>query len=171
MEIGSEMQLNLADYSEVKEDNIFSYLSGFNTIYLDSGRSAIKALNQLLPSGKILLPSYICKSVIDGFEKREMEFYDMDYKFDIDLAQINKKIHDNPPAVLFIMNYWGNVYNHDTITAIKEQCKKEGIVIIEDTTHSIFTAPITVGDYCVCSLRKWFPIGVGGYFTVGKNFR
>ena len=37
-----------------------------------------------------------------------------------------------------------------------------GFSIVEDTTHSVFSARRTIGDLCVCSLRKWFALPGGG---------
>ena len=48
-------------------------------------------------------------------------------------------------------------------------CLEYGYTIIEDTTHSIFTKERTIGDYCVCSLRKWFPVADGGVLYTKKN--
>ena len=67
MELGSNFELDLTQ-SEYKKDNIFNYLNDYYTVYTDSGRSAIRLLNKALKKGTILLPDYICESVLDIFK-------------------------------------------------------------------------------------------------------
>ncbi len=162
MEIGSEMQLNLSEYDGVCEDNIFEYLNEFETLYLDSGRSAIYVLSRSLPKGKVIVPSYICKSVIDSFVDREMAFYDLNMDFSINKESIYECLEAEKPRILFMMNYWGRGVYSSVQEDLKQYCGKNDIIIIEDTTHSIFSNNNAIGDYCVCSIRKWAPFPVGG---------
>lgn len=53
---------------------------------------------------------------------------------------------------------------------ISELKRKYGIFIIEDVTHSLLTEKSTIGDVCVCSLRKWFPIPDGGVLYSKNKF-
>ena len=70
MELGSEYNLSLS-VLEVKEDNIFNYLSDFSKqFYFDSGRSALKHVAlHLGPEEKVLLPEFICESVSSCFNR------------------------------------------------------------------------------------------------------
>ena len=68
MELGSEFELDISILQQT-EDNLFVYLSSYNSIYVDSGRSAATVLNKVLKQGTILLPSYICESVINVYKK------------------------------------------------------------------------------------------------------
>lgn len=169
MEIGSEIQLNLSDYNEIVSDNIFNYLSDYNTIYLDSGRSALKVLDKSLEEGSVLLPSYICKSVIDSFADREINFYSINTNFTINEDYLITTIREFKPKILLIVNYWGKIYNSRFISKLKKNCEENEVIIVEDITHSIFTIPNSIGDYCVCSLRKWFPVARGGILMCNKN--
>ena len=163
MEIGSEIQLNLSDYTSPVEDNVFSYLSKYNTIYVDSGRSALKLLSNSLPDGSVLLPSYICLSVIESFCNRKVDYYSITKDFSFCANELIKLINQLKPKIILIMNYWGKILNQIITRKLQDCCKANKTIIIEDATHSIFTFPLTIGDYCVCSLRKWYPAARGGY--------
>ena len=161
MELGSEFELNIAELERV-DDTIFNYLSTYHSIYTSSGRNAAKLLNRLLSGGRILLPSYICQSVIDVYkEKFTIEYYHVKKSFDIDLEDLHSKLSQDV-AVVYLMHYFGKIQNQHILEFLSHMREKYHFLIIEDTTHSIFTCPNTIGDYCICSLRKWFPISDGG---------
>lgn len=48
------------------------------------------------------------------------------------------------------------------IGAVEAARLRYGFSIVEDTTHSVFSVRRTIGDLCVCSLRKWFALPGGG---------
>ncbi len=168
MEIGSEFELSFADLEQVG-DNIFEYLKEYNTIYMNSGRSATRLLGSMLHGKKILLPSYICDSVIDVFKNKfEICFYDVDKNLNIDVSDLIKKLSCDVDIV-YLMHYFGKVQESRALSVIKENKEKWHYTIIEDTTHSIFSNAITIGDYCICSLRKWFPISDGAVLYSKKG--
>lgn len=157
--IGGDFEFDLNKLSLVN-DNIYDYLKEYNTIYLNSGRSAIYLLNNILPNefGEILLPKYICRSIIESFkDKFKINFYNIKINFEIDMQDLKSKLTAKTKAI-FIINYFGFLQKKYIIDTIKSY----NITIIEDTTHSIFTNKNAIGDYCVCSLRKWFPVSGGG---------
>lgn len=161
MELGSEFNLNFQDL-EKKEDNIFNYLIDYNCVYTDSGRSALRILRTVIPQkGKILLPSYTCDSVIECFDEDRIVYYDLDLNLDIIWQNLDSLLEQEVAAVV-IMHYFGKMQDKNILEKIKEKCNGKGILIIEDTTHSIFSKIRTIGDYCICSLRKWFAIPDGG---------
>ena len=69
MEVGSEFNLTLNELLTV-DNNLIDYLNSFaNSFLFDSGRSAIKVLAEKLGGkGTVLLPDYICESVIKCFD-------------------------------------------------------------------------------------------------------
>jgi hypothetical protein len=161
MELGSNYELNIQSLKE-SEDNFLSFLSDFNTLFFDSGRSAIRALNGTLKKGIVLMPDYICRSVTDSFDSSfEIRFYKVKSDFSIDLPDLLNKLDENI-TVLYIMNYFGMIQRTEVLQELLEQKKKYGFTIVEDSTHSILSEANTIGDYCVCSLRKWLPIADGG---------
>ncbi len=170
MELGSNFEIDISNLQYV-EDNIYQYLHNYHTIYLDSGRSAIRVLNKILQKGVILLPFYICSSVIKNYEKDfSIRFYKVKKDFSIDLEDLKSKL-DTDVTVVYVMNYFGEIQDNRVLEFLREKKKEYGFTIVEDTTHSIFTNPNVIGDYCICSLRKWFPVPDGGalYSTIELN--
>ena len=76
MELGSEFHLDLSSLSK-KQDNLFEYLKEYKDLFLyDSGRSAIREFAALLhDEDEVLLPEYICESVINCFDINRVQFY------------------------------------------------------------------------------------------------
>ena len=158
MELGSEYNLSLSELS-VKNNNIFDYLSRFNTVFTSSGRGAIGLIAEKFKS--VLIPEFICESVIERFNKSKIVFYKINKDCTIDTDDLLEKISTDIDGV-FIMHYFGAIQPSKTLERIKSACDKFNVKIIEDTTHSIFSAKSTIGDYMIASVRKWFPIPNGG---------
>ncbi len=168
MELGSDFELDMSNLNQT-QDNFFQYLTLYNTVYMDSGRSAAIALNRILKQGTILLPSYICGSVINVYKRQfRIKFYKINADFSVDIKDFEKKLDKNV-TVVYITHYFGQLQDKVFINYLYESKKEYGFTIIEDTTHSIFTESKTVGDYCICSLRKWFPIMDGGVLYSDKE--
>jgi hypothetical protein len=141
--------------------NIFEYLDGYNQKFFDSGRSALKMLLTFIPAKRVLLPGYICESVRDCFVKSEVSYYRIDKELRICWSDLLEKVKNNIDIVYlhFFNGYLDETYDFDELKKLKQTY---GFMIVEDTTHSILTNKNVVGDYCICSLRKWFPIPDGG---------
>ncbi len=169
MELGSEFDLDFSQLTETS-DNIFSYLKEFHALYTDSGRSALRLLSGRLAGEKILAPDYICRSVTDALPKDcKVIYYPVDRRFRIDLEQLEELIRKHSARFLYLMHYFGPLQPEDTRKRVAEWKETYGLRVIEDTTHSLFTARKTVGDYCIASLRKWFPIPDGGVLYAGER--
>ena len=171
MELGSEYNLSLEELTLV-EDNIFNYLSEYkNCFYFDSGRSSLKYIvSQLVEYKKVLLPEFICESVSRCFIKSEIIYYRIKDDFTVDIDDLQKKV-GNEQTVIFLMHYFGTLQPVGVLENIRFLADKSNSIIIEDTTHSIFTKKQTIGDYMICSLRKWLPIANGGvlYYNQDKK--
>lgn len=163
LEIGSEFHLDCELQTECFEScqNVFGYLEKYHTQYFDSGRSALFALLTNLKYKKVLLPDYICESVRICFRECEVAYYHIKEDFTIDWDDLLAKCTENMDIVYlhYFNGYIGEDYAFPELNTLRMQ---NHFVIIEDTTHSLFTASRTIGDYCICSLRKWFPIPDGG---------
>lgn len=168
MELGSNFELDVTKLSQT-DDNIFQYLKEYRTIYTDSGRSASAILNHVLAQGTILLPNYICESVIESYQKQfHIRYYKIHRDLTIDVKDLESRIDESVTAV-YLMHYFGRVQGNEVQNSLLKLREKYGFTIIEDTTHSIFTKKSTIGDYCICSLRKWFPIMDGGVLYSKKD--
>jgi len=170
MEIGSEFWID--DDSLIKDSNDMPrWLSRFGDVVLTiSGRSAISLiLDQVKPKVKnVLLPSYICDSVILPFEKAgyELKYYDVDQHLKpIDIESIKS----SNAGIFLHMGYFGFSTNEilsDTISSLKS----ESVIIIEDATHTLFSKkhkPIE-SDFIIGSIRKWFGTPSGGFLASDK---
>lgn len=175
MEVGSEFDLNPEQLSIVT-DSIFSELNEYHVQCYESGRAAIQAAYSVVQQRNhniktigndccksILLPEYICDSVINCFPTCEVGFYHIRDDFSINVSDVLEMINENT-KVVFIMHYYGHLQSLEDCKAISMKAHKVGAIVIEDTTHSLLTAVHTVGDIMVCSLRKWMPIPNGGLF-------
>lgn len=160
MELGSEFNIRFEELEETG-NSIFQRLDNYYALYFDSGRSAIKFLIKEIPKGEVLLPEYICESVIQAFSGFDIKYYGLGEDLIIDLDDLYSKVNGNT-KIVFIMNYFGALQPEEILEQILFIKSENNFIIIEDTTHSMFSKYETFGDYCVCSLRKWFAIPDGG---------
>ena len=169
MELGSDYNLSLSAL-KLTEHNLFQYLDEFeNSIYFDSGRSALRYITRYIPeNGIALLPEYICESVTDCFDRKRICFYRLEQDFTIDMESIKAQVTPDV-KVIFLMHYFGMIQPADKLDALKRAAKERGIAIIEDTTHSMFSKKRTIGDYVISSIRKWMPIPKGGVLYMADN--
>ena len=169
-EIGSEFWIGennlLHDSNEMP-----SWLSRFGNVLLTtSGRGALSLLlEQVKPRVKtVLLPSYICNSVILPFEQAgyELTYYDIDRNLnptDIEL------IKNSSAGVFLHMGYFGFSTN-EILSDLVLTLKSESVITIEDVTHTLFSLqndPIK-SDFIIGSIRKWFGISSGGFLASDK---
>ena len=169
MELGSEFHIDLTDKS-IKTNTIYPILQKYNTFYTAYGRTAITLLYEYLQkkvggqNRRVLLPAYICSSVIRSFPKECVFFYDLGDDFTIEERILVKMLESGEfdGGFFYLVHYFGWLQQDVTLQHIQELCKSHHITIIEDTTHSIFTKERTIGDYCIASLRKWMPVPEGG---------
>ena len=157
MELGSEYDLNLNDLN-IKKENFFQHFQKENYFLYNSGRNAIRAI--AIKNGQVLLPEFICESVIKCFDKDEVVFYKINEDFSINQNDLLNKVTQATVAVL-VVHYFGQFTE---LTELKSSIKSinPNISFIEDLTQSLFSYYKLIGDYSVASIRKWFPIPHGG---------
>lgn len=161
MELGSEFDLKFFDVTK-KNDSILSYLKGYNTVFTDSGRSALRILLEYLNLRSVLIPRYICESVVDCFEGVDIYYYDIFEDMSLNVDTINEIVTNNKIDCIYLMHYFGKLQDGKKVEQLKHLKEANEIIIIEDTTHSFLSKLETIGDYCICSLRKWFAVPDGG---------
>ena len=172
-EIGSEFWID--------DNNLFHgtneiplWLSRFgNVVLTTSGRGALSLLlDQVKPRVKrVLLPSYICDSVILPFEVAgyELIYYDADkYLKPIEIESIK----NSNVGIFLHMGYFGFPTNEilsDTILSLKS----DSVIIIEDVTHTLFEEDhnLVKSDFIIGSIRKWFGTPSGGFLASDKNIK
>lgn len=163
MEIGSEFWLSdiPTEYNSKLPDWIRQFGSGELTA---SGRGAISLMleNVVVKAKTVLLPAYICESLILPFiiQGYTCCFYDVNE----DLSPIleNLKICDDI-GIFLHMGYYGFPTNGCLADIIKK-FKNKGTIIVEDITHTLFSdfERFEENDYYVASIRKWIGLPSGG---------
>ncbi len=149
-----------------KEFTFDSTINSGKAYLYKSGRNAIKSLcKHLLDTHKrVLLPNYTCNTVIQPFidEKWVIDYYNVKQDFTIDEESLLNKISQFDPSVVFVQSYFG----FNTLASFKNrlnEIKTQGITVIEDVTHSLFSDfDKCDADYFIASLRKFFAIPNGG---------
>ena len=146
VEIGSHFSL-------VKPNN---YHDNFpNYIRLNSGRACFHYASQILSDYPILLPNYLCPSIVQEFRQSKL-FYQVNNELEIDYDDLVSKVVNNKLSAVMIIHYFGKIDKN--IDKIINYLRSKDILIIEDTTHSYLDNNSEYGDIIVSSIRKTLPI-------------
>ncbi len=172
MEIGSifEVDKKQIEYIKAEDIAIETIVNRLQYTYQDSclvssGRDAIElALQQITNRRKCLLPMYTCDTVDMPFVRKgyEVAYYPVGKDMRPNRAKFIEYIDQFQPEVILVHGYYGQ----DTLSEIRkdiEVFQKQGGIVIEDVTQTLFLPAHITADYCVCSLRKWFGIPDGGF--------
>lgn len=130
-----------------------------NAIRLNSGRNCLAYLIETYNIKKILLPYYICDSVINVCKKYNCEINY--YNINENLKPIINDIEKN--EYIYIVNYFGQLSNKE----IKKYKHKFKNVII-DNVQDFFRKPLKNID-TIYSCRKFFGTTDGGYLYTNKR--
>lgn len=166
MEIGSEFWMdNIPKGSQYEAPNWLTKLG--DTVLTSSGRGAISLLlQQVTPKYKsVLLPAYICDSVILPFITHGYRCYF--YEIEEDLSPNIESIKSYKNIGLFLhMGYYGFSTNSNLLSVLRH-LKDQSTIIIEDITHTLFSEfkRFELNDYYVGSVRKWFGLPSGGFLA------
>jgi len=170
MEIGSEFWLDaIPDETQNKTPNWLNKLG--DTILTSSGRGAISLLlQQVAPKNQsVLLPEYICESVILPFIENgyTCNFYKVNKDLSPDIESI--RMYRNV-GIFLHMGYFGFFTNSNLIDVL-QNFKKKSTIIIEDITHTLFSGfnRFEENDFYVGSIRKWFGVPSGGFLASSKR--
>lgn len=166
IEIGSEFDISLNELTE-KNNNILNYLDGHDIKLYNYGRTAIRQI-PVPDNKKVLLPEFICDSVIECFEEKQILFYQIDINLDIVLDDLLNKINDTVGCI-YIAHYFGYLQSKNITDKLKRIALKKNIIIIEDITQSLFSKHDFFGDYVIASLRKWMPVHQGGMLIINSE--
>lgn len=169
-EIGSEFWIEEGPVTN--RDNIPEWLLKFRDLSLtSSGRGAISLmLEQISPRSKtVLLPSYICESIILPFIERGYKcyFYDINLDLSPNIDSVNKY---EDVGVFLHMGYFGFQTNVNLEELIKN-FKESGTIVVEDVTHTLFSdfKNYKGNDFYIGSIRKWLAIPSGGFLASQKR--
>ena len=126
-----------------------------NTYFLNGGSACLTVISDfLLDHGidRVLLPSYLCPSIVETFQRSGIswDFYRVNQDLLLDLDELARKL-TGFQAVYFI-NYFGFFHNAETQDFFKG-VQQKGILVIEDNAQAGFPAHL-IGDFSLNSLRK-----------------
>lgn len=127
---------------------------------------AILANLKLEASDIVLLPSYLCPSILLPFKELSIKygFYKLKEGLLPDLDDIYRKITSTTKALFFI-DYFGVSYQN-YLSPILEQLKAKSITIIQDCVQSWLRSESGLyGDYAFNSLRKYSPVEASVIFA------
>ncbi|WP_240377986.1 hypothetical protein [Bacillus piscicola] len=170
MEIGSEFWLS--NIAEEANGDLPLWLSEYkNLVLTSSARGAISLLlQQVNPQKKtVLLPEYICESVILPFVEAGYKCYF--YEINEDLSPNIESIKSfNTVGVFLHLGYYGFQTNCNLNDVIRH-LKSQSTIIVEDITHTLFSSfnRYQSNDYFIASVRKWFGIPSGGFIASNKK--
>lgn len=156
--IGGEFEIDL---SNIKDSCNFGHSITFST-----GRAAffhiLKLLNSNYGYKKILLPDYLCESIIDAVKKcrLQFDFYNVNFDLSINFESLNS-IYSNDHIVLFI-NYFGCIDIENNISIIRKSFSDA--CIISDNVQAYYAMnKLSKADFSFTSFRKTFPTPDGAF--------
>lgn len=138
-------------------------------IFLNGGKACLTVICDYLRDRgiqRVLLPSYLCPTIIDTLEACGLncDYYAVKADFSIDVHDLGQQLRANQ-AVYFI-NYFG-FSPSPSVLAYLDGLRQQHRVLIEDNAQAGFT-PRTGGDFVFNSLRKLCPYD-GGYLKTALN--
>ena len=139
------------------------------TYFLNGGKACLIVISDFLLAhniDRILLPAYLCPSILTAFERRGLkcDFYQVNEDLSIDLQDLAQKM-DGVQAVYFI-NYFG-FFPAPPVLAFLQGLRENGVIVVEDNAQAGFHDHPT-GDFILNSLRK-FVAHDGGYLITQQD--
>jgi dTDP-4-amino-4,6-dideoxygalactose transaminase len=137
--------------------------------YLNGGQACLIVISDFLLDHKIssvLLPSYLCPSIVNIFERQGLafDFYQVRKDFSIDLEDLKNKLTTN--QAVYLINYFGFPHSAATRYFISD-LQQKGKIVVEDNAQAGFLLA-TTGDFVFNSMRKLVPYD-GGYLITRFN--
>lgn len=160
--IGGEYQIAVTDILNAQN----RHFEAPDVYAYSSGRAALYQILKFLKSEKsvksILLPDYLCSSVLVPVKELDLEytFYPINEKLELEPPSF-QSLYNNGTVVLLI-NYFGLQNLSCQVNSIREIDDKA--IIIEDDVQAYyeFIKPLNGVDFKFTSLRKTFAVPDGG---------
>lgn len=158
---------SISDIHFQKSKNVL-WCEGNITFFTYSREALLSILefNQLGEDDEILLPNYICSTVVESIFSvtRKIRFYDIDRHLNFNNVEICELITKNTKLILFV-DYFG------VETPIKgdlqKQLENHDIIVVKDSAHAFLTVANQKFfsnykyDYLITSVYKNIPFQVG----------
>jgi hypothetical protein len=124
------------------------------------------------PGDTVLVPSYICDSVLAPFNDSQVKFafYSVGQDLKADLSSIGQALTTGARALLAV-NYFGFSQDYKLLV---DFCRRNGLLLIEDNAHGFLSRDAggllgRYGDIAICSFRKVLPIPNGAALIVNNT--
>jgi dTDP-4-amino-4,6-dideoxygalactose transaminase len=168
--IGGEMELNpeMLDRSKrVASPRILDEVATITT-----GRTALALIAHRLRERqqrrcKVLLPSYLCPSILQPFREAAVDFsfYPVAANLTVDPDRLHECVRAHRPCACLFINYFGFPPHPETATVLREI--REQSLLIEDCAHGSMVEqanPVvgSIGHFVFTSFRKYLPLPDGG---------
>lgn len=151
-------------------------------IYTNNGRTAsVYALShcaEKMQGKKVLLPDYLCLSVISAIEWAGLsyDFYRVSRTLEIDMEDLESKL-DDTVGMIYVIHYFSVPQPASVVKQLCQLAKTNHLLIMEDITQALFSRTpadadfcrMGFGDYIVGSTRKWFPMTDGGICAIRND--
>ncbi len=174
--IGGEKMFSITSLIFNPTNNIFSTykkeFQGYNINYTFGGHYSLLAIvDHLKTKGEpiILLPSYICESVLVTLKLRSVSylFYKVDQNLTPNIEHIKLLCDSYSVKAVVIIDYMGKSQS-DIITPHCDYFINKGVELIQDCVHSLCINGYKIyGDYAYNSFRKILPFE--GSFLISKQ--
>jgi dTDP-4-amino-4,6-dideoxygalactose transaminase len=160
--IGGEFEIRTKDFIKYGSTQPFEFNKGY---FYSSGRAALHHILSLLiqkEKKKILLPDYLCESIVEvvKISKIPFYFYSINEDLSINIDSI-KEIYTEKSSIL-IINYFGGI---DVLNEIKKLRNIDlNISIILDNVQAFYSMFESFDvDFMFTSFRKQLPVPDGGW--------
>lgn len=143
--------------------NSLNQLEKVRGTFLSGGQSSLNFIMKHLQMKEdeiILLPSYLCPTIIQNLDHHHARyrFYEVNSDLSINLNDLQAKIDKSKVKAVFFIDYFGFYHQAGTITYL-ESLKEKGIVLIEDAAQMLWLEKKEfIGDFTFNSYRKFLPI-------------
>jgi hypothetical protein len=139
--------------------------------YVQSGGQALRLLSRhLWAEGRrtLLLPGFLCESMIAPFLDREwrISYYDVDEDLQPNLASAVIAPEHLAHTVVVAAAYFGRRLSTRSVRAL-DVLSTGGACVVEDRTHNVLDWSGPNWDFAVASLRKLLPVGDGAVVVGG----
>lgn len=160
--IGGEFPIVVTDILNAgvrhkEEPDVFKYASGRAALY-----QILKYLKSENGVGCVLLPDYLCESVLVPVKALELEyeFYPIDESLELEEEAFAALYHKG--TVVLVISYFG-LKDLSTQVSFIRSLDKEAIIIEDDVqAYYEFKKPLGDVDFKFTSLRKTFAVPDGG---------
>jgi len=141
--------------------------------FFRNGRSALASvlLRERLQGRRVLLPGYMCKSVIEPiiWSRSTPLYFALDDALNVDLDDFERQLHGADAAI--VTHFFG--IPQADMPRIADLCRKHDVLLIEDCAHAFLGESAgrslgSFGDYAIASTVKFCP-GIEGGLLIANG--